>query len=66
VHPDLINSWFAYVALSRGARDARLYTNDLNTITSSLSGNAPKSSALDFKQEGPFIGTERSEIHQSV
>lgn len=65
-HPDLINNRFAYVALSRGTQDSRLYTNDLNTIATSLASDAPKSSAVDFKQEGPSFIAERLEIHQSI
>ena len=65
-HPDLINSRFAYVALSRGAQDARLYTNDLKTIATSLTNDTPKSGAIVFKQEGPSFITERLGIHHSI
>jgi len=49
-HPDLINSRFAYVALSRGSLDARIYTNDIKTMAAPLASDLPKSSALDLGQ----------------
>lgn len=47
VHPDLINSRFAYVSVSRGSFDAQIYTNDAATLAESLSRDVSKTSAVD-------------------
>ena len=57
-HPDLVNSRFAYVALSRGSLDARVYTNDLKAMTASLASDLPKSSALDLMHSITPVVTE--------
>ena len=46
VHPELINERFAYVAVSRAAHDAQLYTDSASLLASSLSHAVSKSSAL--------------------
>ncbi|MGB7267422.1 MAG: conjugal transfer protein, partial [Terracidiphilus sp.] len=48
VHPDLINSRFAYVSVSRASHEAQLYTNDVGSLVSGLSHEASKTSAADF------------------
>jgi hypothetical protein len=48
VHPDLINPRFAYVAVSRAAEDAQIYTNSASSLTASLSHAVTKTSALEF------------------
>jgi len=48
VHPQLINSRFAYVSVSRASHDAQIYTNDAPGLTESLSRDVSKSTAIDF------------------
>jgi ATP-dependent exoDNAse (exonuclease V) alpha subunit len=47
VHPELINSRFAYVSVSRASIDAQIYTNNAATLAESLSRDVSKASALD-------------------
>jgi hypothetical protein len=47
VHPDLINTRFAYVSVSRASQDAQIFTNDAATLAESLSRDVSKASALD-------------------
>ena len=48
VHPDLLNSRFAYVSISRASLDAKIYTNDTADLGQRLSGEVSKSSAIEF------------------
>jgi len=48
VHPELINTRFAYVSVSRASHDAQIFTNDAATLAESLSRDVSKASALDF------------------
>jgi conjugative relaxase-like TrwC/TraI family protein len=48
VHPELINSRFAYVSVSRASHDAQIYTNDAASLVESLSRDISKLSARDF------------------
>ena len=48
VHPDLLNSRFAYVSISRASLDAKIYTNDTAELGQRLSGEVSKSSAIEF------------------
>jgi ATP-dependent exoDNAse (exonuclease V) alpha subunit len=48
VHPELINSRFAYVSVSRASHDAQIYTNDAATLTTSLNRDVSKASAIEF------------------
>jgi hypothetical protein len=48
VHPDLLNSRFAYVSVSRASLDAKIYTNDTAELGQRLSGEVSKSSAIEF------------------
>ena len=45
-HPGLINNRLAYVAISRAAQDARIYTNDANNLGARLASEGNKSAAL--------------------
>jgi conjugative relaxase-like TrwC/TraI family protein len=45
-HPDLINSRFAYVSVSRASLDAHVYTNDAASLVPGLSHDSSKTSAL--------------------
>jgi hypothetical protein len=47
-HPDLINSRFAYVSVSRASLDAHLYTSDMTSLIPGLSHDASKTSALEM------------------
>jgi hypothetical protein len=48
VHPDLLNSRFAYVSISRASLDAKIYTNDAADLGQKLSGEVSKTSAIEF------------------
>jgi hypothetical protein len=48
VHPELINSRFAYVSVSRAAQDAQIFTNDASSVTASLSHAVTKTSAIEI------------------
>ncbi len=50
-HPELINTRFAYVSVSRASQDAQIYTNDAAVLGQRLSHDASKSSAVDFRQQ---------------
>jgi conjugative relaxase-like TrwC/TraI family protein len=47
-HPDLINSRFAYVSVSRASHDAQIYTNDAAALVPGLSHDATKTSAVEI------------------
>jgi conjugative relaxase-like TrwC/TraI family protein len=47
-HPDLINSRFAYVSVSRASHDAQIYTNNASALVSGLSRETTKTSALEI------------------
>ena len=47
VHPELINSRFAYVSVSRASFDAQIYTNNATTLAEALSRDVSKASAVD-------------------
>ena len=48
VHPDLLNSRFAYVSISRASLDAKIYTNDTAELGQRLSGEVSKTAAIEF------------------
>jgi ATP-dependent exoDNAse (exonuclease V) alpha subunit len=50
VHPELINTRFAYVSVSRASQDARIYTNDAGTLGERLSTDVTKTSAIDLQR----------------
>lgn len=50
-HPELINTRFAYVSVSRASHDAQIYTNDSGALGQRLSHDASKSSAVDFRPQ---------------
>ncbi len=49
-HPELINTRFAYVSVSRAASDARIYTNDATTLAERINTNISKTSAVPLKE----------------
>ena len=48
VHPDLLNSRFGYVSISRASHEATLYTDDLIKLNPQLSADVSKTSALEI------------------
>jgi ATP-dependent exoDNAse (exonuclease V) alpha subunit len=54
VHPDLLNSRFAYVSISRASHQATLYTDDLTKLAPQLGADVSKTSALEIKP-GPSV-----------
>ncbi len=61
VHPELINSRFAYVSVSRASQDAQIYTNDAASLAASLSKDVSKTAAIDFS-----ISTQRPPAPQAA
>jgi hypothetical protein len=50
VHPDLLNSRFAYVSISRASREATLFTDDIAKLGPQLGAEVSKTSALEINQ----------------
>ena len=50
VHPDLLNSRFGYVSISRASHEATLFTDNLAKLNPQLSANVTKTSALEVLQ----------------
>jgi ATP-dependent exoDNAse (exonuclease V) alpha subunit len=50
VHPDLLNSRFAYVSISRASREATLFTDDMAKLGPQLGADISKTSALETTQ----------------
>ena len=50
VHPDLLNSRFGYVSLSRASHDATLFTDDMAKLAPQLGADVSKTSALEITQ----------------
>jgi len=50
VHPDLLNSRFGYVAVSRASHEATIFTNDFAKLNPQLSADVSKTSALEVSQ----------------
>jgi ATP-dependent exoDNAse (exonuclease V) alpha subunit len=48
VHPELINTRFAYVSVSRASQDAQIFTNNAATLVESLSHDVSKTSAINI------------------
>jgi hypothetical protein len=57
VHPDLLNSRFGYVAISRASHELVLFTNDISRLRPRLSADLSKTSALEFHQHPPAVHT---------
>jgi hypothetical protein len=51
IHPDLINTRFAYVSVSRAALDAQIYTDDASTLIARLNHDVTKESALNMASQ---------------
>src|SRR5216683_2007179 len=50
VHPDLLNSRFGYVSISRASHEAKLFTDDIAKLGPRLGADTSKTSALEIKQ----------------
>jgi ATP-dependent exoDNAse (exonuclease V) alpha subunit len=50
VHPDLLNSRFAYVSISRASHQATLFTDDMAKLGPHLSADVSKTSALEINR----------------
>lgn len=59
-HPELINTRFAYVAVSRASQDAQIYTNDAGALGQRLSHEVTKTSAVEFSQPSPPISAGKT------
>jgi conjugative relaxase-like TrwC/TraI family protein len=55
LHPDLLNSRFAYVSISRASRDVTLFTDDMAKLGPRLGADVSKTSALEIGQ-APTVG----------
>jgi hypothetical protein len=49
VHPDLLNSRFGYVSISRASHEATLFTDDMARLVPQLGADVSKTSALEIK-----------------
>jgi ATP-dependent exoDNAse (exonuclease V) alpha subunit len=49
VHPDLLNSRFGYVSISRASHEATLLTDDMTKLSPQLSADVSKTSALEIQ-----------------
>jgi hypothetical protein len=50
VHPDLLNSRFAYVSVSRASQDVAVFTDDVAKLGPQLGADVSKTSALEINQ----------------
>jgi hypothetical protein len=66
MHPDLLSSRFASVAVSRAREDAEIYTNDAASLGQRFSADAGKSSAVEFSQSVGMSAATDFSIGQSI
>jgi ATP-dependent exoDNAse (exonuclease V) alpha subunit len=69
VHPELINTRFAYVSVSRASHDAQIFTNDAAKLVESLGRDVSKASALDLGKVDKVIanlGLEKSAVMKTT
>ncbi|RXH58251.1 traI protein (DNA helicase I) [Granulicella sibirica] len=62
----LINDRLAYVAVSRAAYDARIYTNDAGTLGQRLANEVSKTAALDLSDVRQAVDSFRRDDPQSA
>jgi conjugative relaxase-like TrwC/TraI family protein len=55
VHPDLLNTRFGYVAVSRASHEATIFTNDAGKLGQQLGAEVSKTSALEIHQVPPMV-----------
>jgi conjugative relaxase-like TrwC/TraI family protein len=56
VHPDLLNSRFGYVSISRASHEATLFTDDIAKLRPQLGADVSKTSALEIHQASSIGG----------
>ena len=54
VHPDLLNSRFGYVSISRASQEAILFTDDIGKLAPKLSADISKTSAIEVSHGTSF------------
>jgi len=54
VHPDLLNSRFGYVSVSRASHEATIFTDDMARLNQQIGTEINKSSALELAQNQPI------------
>lgn len=57
VHPDLLNSRFGYVSISRASQEVTVFTDDVTRLGPKLSADVSKTSAIELNQ-APSVGRE--------
>jgi conjugative relaxase-like TrwC/TraI family protein len=65
-HPELINTRFAYVSVSRASEDARIYTNDATTLAERLSTDISKASAVEVLRPSSEAHTEQPQTKEQT
>jgi conjugative relaxase-like TrwC/TraI family protein len=65
VHPDLINSRFTYVALSRASFDARIFTDSAASLSLRLSHDIDKTSAFEVSQT-PGVQEQKRALQSDI
>jgi conjugative relaxase-like TrwC/TraI family protein len=55
VHPDLLNSRFGYVSISRASHEATVFTDDMTKLSPQLSVDVSKTSALEVNQTPSIV-----------
>jgi ATP-dependent exoDNAse (exonuclease V) alpha subunit len=58
-HPELINTRFAYVSVSRASQDTRIYTNHVSTLAERLSTDISKASAVEVSRSNGESQTQQ-------
>jgi conjugative relaxase-like TrwC/TraI family protein len=56
VHPDLLNSRFGYVSISRASHEATIFTDDMSKLSPQLSADVSKTSALEIQPPSTVQG----------
>ncbi len=67
VHPDLLNSRFGYVSISRASHEATIFTNDATRLSHGLGAEVSKTSALSIGHLRPVHALELTiyELHRA-
>jgi ATP-dependent exoDNAse (exonuclease V) alpha subunit len=55
VHPDLLNSRFGYVSISRASHEATLFTDNMTKLGPQLGADVSKTSALEINQSPSVV-----------
>ncbi|MDW5266674.1 MULTISPECIES: MobF family relaxase [Acidobacteriaceae] len=65
-HPELINTRFAYVSVSRATSDARIYTNDATTLAERLNTDISKASAVEISKPHGKTQTQQTKTKEQT